>query len=45
MKEPTEKLSIRFGKNFEASANGRFAIVALLLAGFGYLAGKALGWW
>ncbi|MCR9121903.1 MAG: hypothetical protein NXH91_06485 [Phyllobacteriaceae bacterium] len=43
-KEP-DSLSIRFGKAFEASANGRFAITILLIAFLGFLGVKAFGLW
>jgi len=40
-----DKLNIKIGRFFEASANGRFAIVAMVIVIFGYFAGRAFGYW
>lgn len=45
MSENPEKLMIRIGQNFEASASGRFAIVALFILVGVVLTGFALQWW
>jgi len=49
MQKTPPKLEISFGQSFKASANGRFAICALLVTlvvvVFGYLGGATNGWW
>jgi len=49
MQKTPPKLEISFRQSFKASANGRFAICALLMTlfatAFGYLAGATNGWW
>lgn len=45
MSETPEKLMIRVGKSFEASASGRFAIIALLMLVGVVLTGFTLHWW
>jgi len=42
-KSQHQSLSIKIGRFFEASANGRFAIVTLLIIVFGYLIGNIFG--
>lgn len=45
MNKDPEKISIRIGKAFEASAKGRFAIAALVFVALGYPLAKAFGVW
>jgi len=45
MQKIPPNLKIRFGKAFEASATGWFAISSLVAIVFGYLGGSAYGLW
>lgn len=45
MADNPEKLMIRIGKHFEASASGRSAILALFALIGVILTGLALNWW
>lgn len=45
MNNSPPKFELKVGKHFSASATGTIAIVAMLIGVFGYLGGKAIGWW